>query len=156
MKKLLSLLLALILLVSLAACSAAEPAQTTAAPTTEATEPAFVRPTGKDALQGKKPRTVERTDVLRAHRLQICHDHVQGDQPCVSVKERNEKEERREQQKYRRTDAEERDARGKDRCTIRVLLRRKAEDPIGNSHARQGNDEICRACDQLCRAVLRR
>ena len=54
MKKLLSLLLALILLVSLAACGAAEPAQTTAAPTTEATEPAPTRATGKEALQGKK------------------------------------------------------------------------------------------------------
>ena len=55
MKKLLSLLLALILLVSLTACGAAEPAQTTeAAPTTEATEPAPTRATGKEALQGKK------------------------------------------------------------------------------------------------------
>ncbi len=56
MKKLLSLLLALCILLSLAACGGqpAAPAETTAAPTTEATEPAFVRPTGKEALQGKK------------------------------------------------------------------------------------------------------
>ena len=57
MKKLLCLLLSLILLLSMVACGGEE-AKETAKPTTEATttttEPAFVRPTGKEALQGKK------------------------------------------------------------------------------------------------------
>ncbi len=55
MKRILTLILALALLLSLAACGAA-PAETTAAPTetTAATEPAPTWPTGKEALQGKK------------------------------------------------------------------------------------------------------
>jgi len=51
MKKLFSLLLALCLLLSLAACGAA-PAETTAAPTETTAAP--TRPTGKEALHGKK------------------------------------------------------------------------------------------------------
>ena len=63
MKKIITLLLALTLLLSLVACGgAAEPAATTAAPAptaetegdTQPTEPPFVRPTGKEALHGKK------------------------------------------------------------------------------------------------------
>ena len=56
MKKLLSLLLALALLVSLTACGAAEstPAETTAAPTETTESAAQAWPTGKEALQGKK------------------------------------------------------------------------------------------------------
>ena len=56
MKKILSLLLALALLVSLTACGAAEstPAETTAAPTETTESAAQAWPTGKEALQGKK------------------------------------------------------------------------------------------------------
>ena len=57
MKKLLSLLLVLCLMASFAACGEeTAPAPTTAAeaPTAETIEPAPTRPTGKEALQGKK------------------------------------------------------------------------------------------------------
>ena len=107
------------------------------------------------SLHGKQARAIDGTDILRTNRLYVSKKDVCNDQPRISVKIIDQSQKRRQNAKSAKSERKQGDACGKHGLLVAFALGGKAEDSVADAHARKRDQKIRRACDQLCRAVLR-